>query len=294
MAMSWTRRIGLALGTLLAVVLSVVGAVFGLSARELSRHYDLTPAAFTVPSDSATIERGRHLTIAIAKCTGCHGDDLGGFRMEMGPVGNFPAVNLTSGKGGFAARAASDADWVRALRHGVAADGRGLVFMPSGIYRSLSSEDLAAIIAYVKSVPPVDREVGSLNIGPIGRMLIATQTGRWIPAAGMDHAAPIPDPVPAGPDAAYGRYLTVVGGCTYCHGDDLKGGLKEGPPGTPVSADLTRTGRLGQWTASDFMAALRTGMRPDGTVIDPFMPWRSTRLMTDEEITAVWEYLRTL
>jgi hypothetical protein len=40
--------------------------------------------------------------------------------------------------------------------------------------------------------------------------------------------------------------------------------------------------------------ALRTGQRPDGTVINPFMPWRFTRLMTDEEIQAVWAYLRTL
>jgi hypothetical protein len=85
----------------------------------------------------------------------------------------------------------------------------------------------------------------------------------------------------------------VVGGCVYCHGDDLRGGIKEGPPGTPVSVNLTPTGPTAQWSEAEFATALRTGMRPDGTAINPFMPWRLTRLMTDEEITAVWTYLKT-
>jgi cytochrome c553 len=84
-----------------------------------------------------------------------------------------------------------------------------------------------------------------------------------------------------------------VGGCTTCHGPDLKGGLHEGPPDVPNSADLTPAGPLGSWSEADFRKALREGSRPDGSTINPFMPWRLTRLMTDDEIRAVWTYLRT-
>ena len=107
-------------------------------------------------------------------------------------------------------------------------------------------------------------------------------------------SAPIPAAIPPGPTPEYGRYLAVSGGCTFCHGDNLKGGLKDGPPGTPLSANLTQAGPLGQWTEADFTKALREGVRPDGSNINPFMPWRLARLMTDEEIAAVWAYLKTV
>jgi mono/diheme cytochrome c family protein len=108
--------------------------------------------------------------------------------------------------------------------------------------------------------------------------------------AGSTHpAAP-----PAGPTAAYGRYLANVGGCTGCHGAGLSGGKI---PGTPAEfkppANITPAG-IGHWTEADFVRALRTGVRPGGTNIDPEMPWRLTRLMTDEEIHALYEYLKTV
>jgi hypothetical protein len=79
-----------------------------------------------------------------------------------------------------------------------------------------------------------------------------------------------------------------------CHGENLRGGLKLGPPGTPATADLTPSGPTANWSEADFRTALRRGTRPDGTAIDPFMPYRLTRLMTDAEITAIWKYLRSL
>jgi cytochrome c553 len=291
MAGTWTRRILIGALAVVGALLLLAAAIVGLTRRTLARRYSVAPEAITIPDDSATFARGQHLASAISKCTDCHGEDLGGVLMEMGPMGTFPAANLTTGRGG-AQR--TDADWVRAIRHGVARDGRPLVFMPSGVYAALSAEDLGAIIAWARSVPPVDRELRPLSIGPIGRLLIARNPGRLVAAAGIDHAAAIPAAVPPGPTPEYGRYLTVVGGCTYCHGDNLAGGIQEGPPGTPASADLRPTGPTAAWREEDFAAALHTGQRPDGSTINPFMPWRLTRLMTDEEIQAVWAYLRGL
>lgn len=287
--MRWVLRI---LGVLLVLVVVAVAAIWLLSGRALGARYAVSPEAVTIPTDSAALARGQHLGTAIGKCVDCHGIDLSGQAMAMGPVGTFTARNLTSGKGGLGNR--TDADWVRSIRHGVAPDGRALLFMPSRVYTALSNADMGALIAWVKSMPPVDNELPPSKVGPIGRLMLATAPERLISAGLIDHAAPIPAPIPAGPTPEYGRYLAVSGGCTFCHGDNLKGGLKDGPPGTPLSADLTQTGPLGQWTEADFTKALREGVRPDGTNINPFMPWRLARLMTDEEIAAVWAYLKTV
>ena len=290
-----TRLVRGLIGTLLFLVVVIVvaaGVVYLLSSQRMSRLYHTTPESLATTPDSATIAQGEHLVRAISKCGDCHGEDLGGQRMDLGPVGKFSAANLTRGRGG--AGGMSDADWVRAIRHGIRADGRPLLFMPSQVFNGLNSADLGAIIAYVKQVPAVDRELPPSSMGPIGRALTLLKPGRLIPAEGIDHAAPIPAVIPVGATLEYGKYLSVVGGCTYCHGDNLKGGIHEGPPGTPVSADLTKAGPVGKWSADDFRQALRNGIRPEGTTIDPFMPWRDTRLMTDEEIDAVWMYLRTL
>lgn len=287
--MRWILRI---LGVLLVLVLVAVAAIWLLSSRAMGARYDVTLEAVTIPTDSAALARGQHLGTAIGKCVDCHGMDLSGQAMALGPVGTFTARNLTSGKGGIGNR--TDADWVRSIRHGVAPDGRPLVFMPSRVYAALSNADLGALIAWVKSMPPVDHELPATTVGPIGRMMLATDPGRLISARLIDHAAPIPAAIPPGPTPEYGRYLAVSGGCTFCHGDNLKGGLKDGPPGTPLSADLTQAGPLGQWSEADFTKALREGVRPDGSNINPFMPWRLARLMTDEEIAAVWAYLKTV
>jgi cytochrome c553 len=273
-------------------VLLAAAIIMLISEWRLGQLRPVTVASLPIPDDSATITRGRHLATAIAKCTGCHGEDLSGRVMQLGPIGALTAGNLTGGEGGFAPK--SDGDWIRAIRHGLAPDDRPLVFMPSMVYAVLSGPDLAAIIAYVKSVPPVDNDLPSSELGPLGRLLVVTQPKRLVPADAVDHSAPLPAAIPPGATPEYGEYLSVVAGCTYCHRDDLTGGLKEGPPGMPPSTDLTLSGPLAEWGETDFRTALRTGRRPDGSDINRFMPWRLTRLMTDEEISALWVYLRTL
>ena len=148
--------------------------------------------------------------------------------------------------------------------------------MPSDAYNFLSAEDLGAILAWVKQLPPVNRPTGPITLGPIGKMLWSTGLAQLQQARVIDQAAPFPPAPPVGPTPEYGKYLTVVGGCTICHGPNLAGGIKEGPPGTPPSANLTPAGLKG-WTEADFFRALREGRKPDGSGINPFMPWLLTR-----------------
>lgn len=290
MASPWPRRIGVALAGLVVVIVILVAALFGLSASKLGSRLAITPEPLTIGTDSATLERGKHLAGPIGKCTDCHGANLQGQVMDMGPVGKLIASNLTRGKGGLTGW--TEADFIRAIRHGVRPDSSLLVFMPSGVYHNLTDADLAAIVAYVLAAPPVDNELPKSRVGPIGRILTLTQSAKFLPATGIDHSAPFPAPIPAGPTAEYGRYLATVGGCTYCHRADLSGGLVEGPPGSPQSVDLRATGPTARWTESDFATALRTGKRPDGSDINPIMPWRLAGQMTDEEISAVWAFMR--
>jgi len=66
-----------------------------------------------------------------------------------------------------------------------------------------------------------------------------------------------------------------------------------GPPNLPPASNLTPTG-LGAWSQADFFTALREGKRPDGRVLDEFMPWKSFAKMTDNELTALWLYLKSV
>jgi mono/diheme cytochrome c family protein len=276
---------GLAL--FLAVALAVV---YGRSTVQLRRTYLITVAPVRVPSDPAAVERGRHIA-QTRGCVDCHGADLGGAKIIDDPaMGRTYGPNLTRGRGGRAAEL-RDEDWVRAIRHGVAKGAHPLYLMPSAEYAHFTDDDLGAVIAYVKSVPPVDRESVPLSVGPVARALMVA--GKLQLAADLiDHANFKPEVVSPGPTVVYGRYLAV--GCTGCHGPNFSGGkIDVGPPDWPPAANLTPAGDLAQWTDKEFFAALRTARRPDGRELSIVMP-RAFGQMTDEELMAIWLYLKTV
>jgi len=92
--------------------------------------------------------------------------------------------------------------------------------------------------------------------------------------------------------AEYGKYLAQ--GWVGCHGTTFAGQHVPGtPPEFPDSRNLTPAA-LGSWKEEDFFRAIRSGKRPDGSAIDPFMPWQTYAKMSDTELSALWAYLRTL
>lgn len=285
------KTLGKVLLGIVGLLVLAVGVLFALSGRALGKKYPVGSAAVAIPGDSASLARGAHLVEAIVACRECHGDDLGGNPMPMGPLGTFVAPNLTSGRGGVAG--AEVERLVLAIRHGVRPDSTPLVFMPAEAYAHLSDADLGAIIAYLRSAPAVDSVQPATSLGPIGRLILAKSPEQLIPAELVDHQATPPASVTPERSLAYGQYLANIGGCTSCHLPTLKGGLELGPPGTPRTADLSATGRVRQWSEEQFREALRTGVRPDQTTINPFMPWRWYRHMTDDEIGALYDFMRS-
>ena len=85
------------------------------------------------------------------------------------------ASNLTSGLGG-KGREYTDIDFVRAIRHGIGKDRKSLVIMPSQYFNKFSDEDVGAIVAYLKSLPPVDNEDAHTSLGPLGRIIALFDT----------------------------------------------------------------------------------------------------------------------
>ncbi|MFV1981323.1 MAG: cytochrome C [Rhodothermia bacterium] len=278
---------GIIFGSLLAILLIAVGAVYVLSDRDLNSRYEIEPVAISIPEpDSTMLARGRHVS-EVRGCTGCHGKNLGGEVMVDDPAfGRISSANITSGAGS-AVTDYTDRDWVRALRHGVAPDGRPLLLMPANELIQLGREDLVAVIAYVKQVPPVDNEPPEQKVGPIARMLHLTQDDFPLLNVGkVDHSMSIPEVPVSGVNPEFGRYVAIA--CQGCHGSDLASPAP-GPPDTPPPTDLSL---LGEWSEDDFLLAVREGIRPNGDTLHSFMPrWESP---TDEELLAVWSFIQTL
>jgi cytochrome c553 len=282
----WLRWIGRALAGLVVLVLIAVATLYIVSSNRFQRTYEFPDSPVRAATDSASLARGRHLVDAIGKCQECHGADLGGeLWIDEPAFGRLAASNLTSGRGGIGDY--TDADLERAIRHGVGTDRQPLIFMPAEAFTAMTDEDLAAMLGYLRSLPPVDRELPEPKVGPVARGLYLAGKLPLVPVDLVDHAASRPVEVP-GATVEYGRYLATIGGCRSCHGQALAGDAN------PDAPDIT-VGRIGSWTEEDFFRSLRQGRRPDGSVIDPQkMPWAASGRMTDEEIRAVWLYMRSL
>jgi mono/diheme cytochrome c family protein len=286
--MKW---LGIALGSLLILIVIALSVVYAMSSRAMSKTYAITPASVTIPSDSASIARGRHLATAVNQCLNCHGDNFAGKVFVDNPVmGRIYSSNITRGKGGIGSDY-SDLDYVRSIRHGIGRDGKPLLVMPVDAFFHMSDADLASVIAYLKSVPAVDAVVPPKKVGPLARALYLATDFPLVPAETLPHDQPRSTPVPRGITRDYGNYLATIGGCKSCHLPDLNGGVPV--EGNVFTANLTPTG-IGKWTEADFVKAMRNGIRPDGRVLSAAMPWPYMRHMTDDELRALWIYLRSL
>lgn len=297
-----------------AVAFVGMSGVYVRSERELARRHALPSrsssadvgavidAGVGAGVDADLLDRGRHLVTVVAQCNYCHGPDLAGREMADDPwIGRLYASNLTRGVGGIGG-VYGDAEWDAALRHGIAPDGRSLLLMPSGELAQLTDRDLAAVVAYVRAVPAVDRVVPGKRTGWLTRFVVAFGLAPdLISAEQVERAAGSRSTMAlaARSDAAtagYGEYLVALGSCRVCHRADLAGGPHPlSLPGEPVPPDLTPNGPLARWSRQEFASAMREGRTPDGRLLDrEFMPWPAFAGLRDVEVDALWLYLESL
>jgi mono/diheme cytochrome c family protein len=276
------KIVGIFVGILIGLALLCAAYTFFSTEARFKRTYQVGAASIPIPANAASLERGEQLVIA-GRCTECHGASLGGRRSMDDPgVGTVYASNLTAGKGGVG-QYYTDADWVRAIRHGIGPDGRSLLITPAQFYYYLSDEDLGAIIAYLKNAPPVETVTNTQNkIEPIGRLLLAVfNPPDWLPAEKIDHTGPRPPAPSPGLSAGYGEYLVRLTTCLVCH--------------TPMEISAAMGGALAGWSEDDFIRLMHRGRTPSGTFVDgDYMPFNNMRELSETDLKAMWLYLETL
>ena len=259
----------------------------------------------TYERTDARRERGRYLTEGVLQCFMCHSDrdwtKPGGPPMEgrkgAGHIWEdrpwLVSPNLTPDKETGAGTWTDDM-FARAIREGVGHDGRVLhPQMWYGSFRSLSDEDVASVIVYLRSLPPVRNPLPVTKLPEGRKPLVAPE-----PLDG-----PVPEPDRSTP-IARGGYLVRVADCQGCHTaweaplnpGFFAGGNEISMFGRPAvfSANLTPApaGIGSFYDAALFREVLRLG-RLKGREISPVMPWFAFGRMTDEDLDAVFAYMRS-
>ncbi|HWC54367.1 MAG TPA: cytochrome c [Chitinophagaceae bacterium] len=256
-------------------------------------------------TDSIVIARGRHLVFSAAHCMDCHyignADSLlalgqdpplsGGYLFNM-PIAKIYTKNITpdsaTGIGRF-----SDPEIARALRYGVHPEGTAIFdFMP---FHNMSDDDLTAVISFLRSQKPVVNKIPDNTYTVMGRVVKAFLIKPVGPSGD------VPESVTPDTTANYGKYLAMsVANCSGCHtkrdlmtgaftGEYFAGGMEIDGFITP---NLTPDpdGRIYNWSKKNFIDRFRMGK----LIPKSPMPWNSFKRMNDDELTAIYNYLKSL
>lgn len=261
----------------------------------------------------ARLERGEYVVRNVAGCLFCHSEldtSVRGLPVQTGMDGAGRTITAEDMPWLTASNLTPDQDtgagtWTddmiaRAVREGIGHDGRALFpFMPYENYRHMSDEDLAAVVTYIRSLPSVRRELPASDVPfPVSRLINS------VPQP-IEGSVPEPD---LGTPEKRGRYLATIASCTDCHtprneqgqylpGMEFAGGniLKYGDARPPrASANLTPAPNgIPYYNEDLFVEVIRTGRVRERELTD-LMPWGHYRGMTDEDLKAIFAFLKTL
>jgi len=275
----------------------------GPRARPLtSRHFDITPQR---------LERGRYLFTSQTGCSGCHslhdwtahdapilpnGEGVGQVMWFKDLPGRIVAPNITpdpdTGSGKW-----TDDQLARAIREGIGHDGRALFpMMPYEQLRHMSDEDLASLIVFIRSLTPVRHEQPPTEIiFPVKYLIRSAPEPVTQPVSGPDRSDPL----------KWGQYLVTIASCNECHsprskgqvvaGMDYSGGFTlDGPWGSAASANITPDASgIGYYDDVLFLQVMRTGY-VRARKLNSIMPFGEFKNMTDDDLKAMFVYLKTL
>jgi hypothetical protein len=297
---------------LLALVLAGVAAFFAWFGLVLPR--DIAVPRIELPTAAAEIERGRYLATHVAVCMDCHSERDWGFfsgPIRTGTLGRggerfdestgLPGVIVSRNITPAALGDWSDGEVYRAISGGLRRDGTALFpLMPYDAYRFMAQEDLLAIIAYLRTLPPIANDVARRRLDfPLN--LIVNSIPRPADPRPVNRADPVD----------YGRYLATIAGCRWCHtplderqrsieGMELAGGHEFAMGDYVVrAANITpdaETG-LGSWSRDDFIARFRRYRGEGGRIpvgpgdFNTIMPWTMYADLTDDDLAAIYAYL---
>jgi mono/diheme cytochrome c family protein len=281
----------------LALLLVVVGIGLAIAAnllinRKRDRVVKLDVKGVTVASDEAALARGRYLFVSRG-CGDCHAPTGAGRVMVDDPDSGIRVRSPNITPGGVAA-GYTEVDWVRLIRHGVKRDGRAVLIMPSEDYNRLTDTDVAALIAYLRSLPPVAGGPAEFE-APLPLKALYGFGFIEDAAEKIDHSLPPAAPVAEAVTVEHGKYLSNL--CLSCHGAGMSGGkIPDGSPAWPPASNLTPGAGtvLTTYDSADKLKAMfRSGKRPDGSAIAA-MPFEALRELSDTDVAALHLYLNSL
>lgn len=276
------------------------------------------PEDLKIEYTAERIARGEYLANCVNVCMDCHSTrdwskfsgpitegtfGKGGDRFDqtVGMPGVFYAKNITpEGISRY-----TDGELFRVITTGVTKEGRAMFpLMPYPYYGKMDREDIYSIIAYIRSLAPIKNDVPESQADFPMNFILNT-----IPQKANLQTRPDPSD-----QLAYGAYLTNAGGCIECHTKVEKGriipefafgGGREFsfPDGSAVrSANISpdETG-IGQWTQESFVQRFKA--YADSSYVLPdvnpgefnsIMPWTMYANMKEEDLAAIYAYLRTV
>lgn len=288
--------------------------------------YDWPGPSLQTTTDSAVIAKGRYLVHGPAHCVSCHvsgfgdmvaGDEgkevalQGGTPFPLGPLGTLYTANLTPDKATGIGRY-TDEQVFRMMRHSIKPNGMGSasLLMP---FNRMADDDLVAIVSYLRSLAPVNNPMPDPEWTVMGKAVrVLTPTFKPI----RDPAAPALAPAMA-PTIERGEYLArSVANCVGCHterdlmtyeatGPEFAGGMEFEPwkelhhylkvdpelwMRTPNITPDPNSALSKFKTQEEFIARFRKGRVISYSPMD----WGPFSRMSDEDITAIWMYLRSL
>ena len=290
------------LRTTLIVLVGLVG--IGLATVLLVFPRSRPAADLFIEPTPERIARGRYLVEHVANCLDCHserdwnyygGPVIHGTEGQGAPLRvlrpHIQSANITP--------AALD-EWtageiVRAVTSGIGRDGRALhPFMPYDTYSRMTEEDVFGVVTYLGTLPPIENSIPPPEENWPMRLI-----GRILPKPYV-----APEPVDRDDAAGYGRYLAEIAECSFCHGSDFSGGGLFRIPGTEQkwpSQNITPhpSNRIGGWSRENFISVFKSFAPPEGSRIpgddvNTVMPWSRYAGMTEEDLGAIYEYLRTI
>jgi mono/diheme cytochrome c family protein len=264
-------------GGIAVITIAAIAGIYGVSAWKMSaRHAVVGPALRVTPAPSMVEEGGR--LAHINGCFGCHGDNLAGrVFVDRLFIGRLSGHNLTRVVPQY-----TDEQLANVIRGGVRSDGTGIVFMPSHALVRLADADVAAIIAYLRTVERRPDAAKDTSLGLLARGLLVTGMLPLEPdRVDYNQLGPRARPAEAG---ALGRYMARTT-CAICHGGDLHGEKEMQSPNL--------FGIVPAYSLADFKTLLSTGVAIGGRKLGLMkeMSQSALKYLRDDEVAALHTYL---
>jgi mono/diheme cytochrome c family protein len=274
------------------VLILLVGISFFRFSQKANQSFGRPAFSIAAEVKTAEVALGKRIFTVRAGCVDCHGEGGAGVKvMENGAMGSIFGSNITP----FRLSSWSDEEIAGAIRYGIHREGRSLRFMPAFDFVTLSKSDIAAVIAYLRTLKPVNQASHVNTYGPMARILAAWgKMPVMFPAFAIDQAQGFAAKPEEKLGREFGQYL--AGSCVGCHGSNYEGGkIPGGDPAWPAASNIRLGARPDVWTESKFKAIILTGKSAlTGEPIRAPMPVHLLKQLDDTEISSLWIFLSGL